>query len=638
MKFSSVFSCAVIFGIFKSQFGASTGENLQDVAKFVGDLVQDATESNPQQAYDIALLHIESEPQNDLFELIVMEIGSTSVLLTFSILNPSEMQILWRIPMIIIVTDGVHDTSERILNQVMLEKPFSFQSQLADYLTQIFGTKYEVIEACLILVMTTKDQDAIRQSNSDILGLGMTNYIIIYEEDSWKIFTLNVYGQYGTIVELAKSAPKLSDHFPDKQKNLEGYAYKVALIEQYPKIRSKSGASGDFKLDGVNIKIFSEIAKHQGGSLEVVFMGEYKNGSKTPLTEMNQFVKYLVNGKADLTLNTAINIPHLSYRSIINTYDVVAYCAVVPVPPRLSFLRFLLTPYDAPSWLALGLAVSVSAWLWRFLFLKNGNSNSASHFLFGIFGNFLGQAIPFGATSRMQTLLLYLCILMTFILGSAYQSIILSLIYKSREGERFRTFDELFLSNMTFHTDSTFATYLEHSQHSVDIGRFKTDWAMFNGVGIWNRSFNAAIIRCDALEFEFSVLVDTQIYDQYYMLPEILFPMYEKFLLGFKSSFYAKLQRYYDLIFESGIRQHIERLLEIKNENLLKSQTLFMNSEGYLFNMDDLIGGFLILIAGHAISFAVFIYEVFPAMMVKFRIIRRTLLKFFRSLKNKLMG
>lgn len=370
-----------------------------------------------------------------------------------------------------------------------------------DYLFQIFGQNYEAIEAHLIIVLTTTEHDSLRHSTAAILGVGMTSYIVIYEEQSWKIFSANVFGKYKTVVELSESVPKFSEHFPDNQRNLEGYTYQIVLVEQYPKIRS-TVASGALKPEGVNIEIFSEIAKHQGGSWKVDFKCEDKNGSKTLCSDVEKFVSVLFAGDTALTLNTAILVPSFSYRSMINTYDVVAFCAVVPVPPRLSFLRFLLTPYDTPSWLALGLAVSVSAWIWRFLIKNQGNSNSASHFMFGIFGNFLGQAIPFRTTSRMQTTLLYLCILMTFILGSAYQSIILSLMSKSREGERFTTFEELFQSNMSFDTDQTFKQYLQGSQSPISMNRFNTDWTRPDDIDTWNVSKKAAILRCDSLEFE----------------------------------------------------------------------------------------------------------------------------------------
>lgn len=333
----------------------------------------------------------------------------------------------------------------------------------------------------------------------------------------------------------------MSEHFPDRQKNLEGFTYELALTEQYPRIRAKKLPDGNYQLGGVNIEIFSEIVKHQGGVWTVKVMSDYKNGSKASSRDMDQFAQALLVGQADLTLNTAINVPTVSYRSFVNTYDTVTYCAIVSVPPRLSFLRFLLTPYNPLSWFALWLAVAASALLWRLLIAKNGHSHSTSHFVFGVIANFLGQAIPIKTSSRKQTALLYLCILATFIMGNAYQSIILSLISKSRDGERFKTFNELLQSNLTFDTDFNFKSHVKNTHTSVDLARFNTEWERLENFGMWNKSVNAAILRCDGLEYELNVVVDRQTYEKFYMLPEVQMPMYELFMLGARSPFHARL-------------------------------------------------------------------------------------------------
>lgn len=478
-------------------------------------------------------------------------------------------------------------------------------------MSQVLGYHYEAIETHAIVVLTSTENDSFQHTSNCLVRLGIMGYIIIAKTNAWKIYALNVFGRYGTHIALTESSPKFNEHFPDRQKNLEGYVYKVALIEQYPRIRSKKRLDGDYELGGVNIEIFSEIAKHQHASWEIEIMSDYKKGSKGSSKDMEQFSLALVGGSADLTLNTAFNVPTLTYRSLVNTYDTVAYCAVVPVPPRLSFLRFLLTPYDPLSWIALWMAVAASSLLWRFSIAKSGVSNSTSFFVFGVIANFLGQAIPFKKTNRKQNLLLYLCILATFIMGNAYQSIILSLMSKSREGERFKTFDELLQSSLAFETDVNFKSYLETSQKSVDLGRFNTEWARLENFGMWNKSVNAGIFRCDGLEFELNFLVDRQTYDKFYLLPDKQMPMYESFMLSARSPFYPRLQRYYDWLFESGIRQHFDHLLEIKNENLLKSRNLFISNECYLLNLDDLSGIFLLWFAGNMIGLLIFLLERF---------------------------
>lgn len=248
--------------------------------------------------------------------------------------------------------------------------------------------------------------------------LGITNFIIIYEKFIWKADSFNTFPPTLSSVDLESTEPKVSKLFPDRQRNLKGYAYKVALKKEFPRIIWPQFV-GETVAKGVNIYVFSEIARHQNGSLEMNFIS--KRNAKEDFELLH---KTLFSKNADLTLNTIGLFPGLSYRSMINTYDVAAYCALVPIPPRLSFLRFLLTPFDTSSWMAFSVVVLVAAFLFRFSKKKSETSSSAVLFVFGVISNFLGQAIPLRTTSRMQKIILYFCILVMFIMGNAYLSII----------------------------------------------------------------------------------------------------------------------------------------------------------------------------------------------------------------------
>lgn len=101
----------------------------------------------------------------------------------------------------------------------------------------VFGPKFEAFESKLILIKKSFDSTWLQQSTAAIFLLGITNFIIIIEVRTWKIVSLTIYPPTSSLVDLASAKPISSQHFPDLQENLKGYAYKVALTKQFPRIR-----------------------------------------------------------------------------------------------------------------------------------------------------------------------------------------------------------------------------------------------------------------------------------------------------------------------------------------------------------------------------------------------------------------
>ena len=78
-----------------------------------------------------------------------------------------------------------------------------------------------------------------------------------------------------------------------------------------------------------------------------------------------------------------------------------------------------------------------------------------------------------------------------------------------------------------------------------------------------NSTIKMALIgRCDALEYMTKVELNYDLGSQFYMLPDSTMLFYEKFALARGSPFYDKLQMMHNFVFESGIRQYWNHLLE----------------------------------------------------------------------------
>lgn len=110
MNFSRIFCCVLIFKIVATQFMAKTDNDYQIVAKFVGELVRDASKKDPPKNYDTLVVQVEGKPQSEFFDEILMQLRFENVLLTFSNQKSIE-KVLQGAPMIVIITDGVSLTS-----------------------------------------------------------------------------------------------------------------------------------------------------------------------------------------------------------------------------------------------------------------------------------------------------------------------------------------------------------------------------------------------------------------------------------------------------------------------------------------------------------------------------------------------
>lgn len=475
-----------------------------------------------------------------------------------------------------------------------------FQNILVKLLGSTFESSYFRSETKFIFIATAPLRGELISLTKFFLGHRITNFIILYKilnpETTWKIFSFNQFTQESYFVDLVRASADVSLLFPDQLKNMKGYKYRAVMFEQVPRLF----INGKGTWVGIDILMVSEILKHQNANIAILLMKP----------DEDTFSKALAHPQIDFTLNTAIK-PGVgtSYRRFINTHDVNGFCALVPIPSRLSFLHFLLTPYDPMSWSFMALSTLICAVLWTLL--SGGQRTSSFYFVFGIIANFLGQSIPFRGNRRMQMILLQLCIMMTFIMGNAYQSLIIASMTASREGIRFKTVSEMFNSDLKFKVDLIYYINMKASNMSSSIlDRMDIAGERINYSSLKNNNY-AVIARCDILEIRMKYLGNYNAVYDFYMLPEKLMTFYENFMLGPKSPLYDRLQLYNEYIFESGIRQYWKESLTIQGDADLSRREDYFKNEEYLLTMDDVYGTFYILLVGYAASFVVFLFEFF---------------------------
>jgi len=199
---------------------------------------------------------------------------------------------------------------------------------------------------------------------------------------------------------------------------------------------------------------------------------------------------------------------------------------------------------------------------------------------------------------------------MTFIMGNAYQSIIISTMSSSRNGTRLNTVDDMINSNLKFMVDPRF-----YIRANLEFAKIKD--RMTIGTGTVNytetaRDNYAIIASCSMLNYEMHEQGSLNAINNYYMLPEQMMPFYEALELAAESPFYETLQRYMNYIHESGIRQQFDFTRDKRTWAMRrKLDEDYIAKEEYLLTWDDIHGVFYLLAVGCVISVLVFLLEIF---------------------------
>lgn len=375
---------------------------------------------------------------------------------------------------------------------------------------------------------------------------------------------------------------------PFYKKSFKNFEYRVIVGFQVPKV-FKYPDSELYR--SVDLEILKIIAEKDNSTITQIVLDTRKE-------IFYDVFDLFVNHTADLTVLTQIMFKFEYFVKYINTYDEDAFCALVQVPERLTFLHFLLEPIDAWCWTAIILSTTACAIFWQ---IVSKNVNSTLNFIFFVFGIFLGQGIPLRIDRRVLTVISQVCVLMAFVIGSTYQSLIISLMSASRNGIQFQTFDELFSSDLTFRADYIFMIGINGTVASSVMDRIKS----LNFASIGNNIIDkkiAVIKRCSVLHNRHGESQSLETENNFYILPDKLMPFMEKFYLKFGSPLQDHLQRHFDFAFEAGIRQYWKNKFKSKDVLRIHRDALYIAEEKYLLTISDIYGVFYILLSGYGMA------------------------------------
>jgi hypothetical protein len=393
--------------------------------------------------------------------------------------------------------------------------------------------------------------------------------------------------------------------FSDKLRNVNRYTFKIFATNQNPRLIHSNGT-----FRGVDVFFMETVAKKLNARISFSFydLQDYK------LSKF--FANSLLDGSADMNLNTMNSFSTIKVMDLFNTFDVGGYCALIPLPPRNSFFKYLLKPFDGATWIMMAVSVVALAILWSiFKRHRDGrNLNSPGFMVFRVIAMFLGQDVPAQVTRWFHVMVVQLFVFAIMILGNLYESQLISLMTVSRNGSRITTVDDMMNSNFIF--CSNYFTYNFLSLNGQNTSRHSLCNEMYdnNDIDYKTKAANQTVLimRCDNAYDMFNTRHVKYTYGHptnfYYILPEKLHFFYEQIRTGSYSPFTYKFQELSLRIFESGIRQHWQMQLH-NSSNEIDLKQIAIDNEDFLLKMDDLKFVFVICFFGLAVASITFVIE-----------------------------
>lgn len=406
--------------------------------------------------------------------------------------------------------------------------------------------------------------------------------------------------------------------FPDKLKNLHGYKYTVIF-------RGNKGTRGSnrIRMGSITTKdgTFGILFGPDILFLETV-VNKQNAGVRLMRVESFQVAALAINRKeVDMVLDTdLVEISPQTSRSSINTFETDGFCAMVPMPEIRSYFDFILKPFDLWTWIFVFITITSCTIAWKLLNLtSNIEGNSSSYYVFGFIANFLGQSVPFREHRTSQKIILQLTIVLTFILGTLYQSLIISSITASPARTKITKIDELIIGDYSFQIDKSFVLLLNNSECvqrmspkivgnadlSVDIKKVKQ----------LSSQKIAIIATCSTIDFFLNENHDDgskpkERMKYYYMLDEPFNSFYMKLLTSPYSWFHKRFQEFSLVVFESGIKKASTETNPVKDPQKFEETNVYKSAD-YFLVLNDIAPVFYILGFGLALSTFVLLMEIF---------------------------
>ncbi len=329
---------------------------------------------------------------------------------------------------------------------------------------------------------------------------------------------------------------------------MNGYKYEIVLRSQSGRIEYSNGTLKGVR--GFFVDILME--KQNAGYKMKHYENSYStNFSQVKFNEKLNTLDYDLNLLSDIRRNENMSEP-------ICTYDPLQYCVAVPKKyVRKTFGYFFVSDFTPEmGFMCLG-AIFLSLSIWSFIYYKklSRSPNSAGHFLFGIFGFFVGQGVEFQKLCVLQTFLVQLFVYGLFFFSNLYTSLLVAFQGENRISLEISSFADIKKHNLPVRTPSQ--VYNIFNESDFDRGFMKQLIPGPNPYKMAEDIFNQEAIaaRCTTLiaerekTFRFAR-------DLYYILDEKIILNFEYFYFNRLNPYRLKFQHYKNAVFEAGLEHY----------------------------------------------------------------------------------
>jgi hypothetical protein len=321
----------------------------------------------------------------------------------------------------------------------------------------------------------------------------------------------------------------------------------------------------------------------------------------------------LTDKNYDLCPNTRVVLHYLTQEMIsIQTYSTADYCALIPNEPKKSFLRFMVSPFDLATWILILLALLIGAIVYSLMYCRDLNHSirTGFGFLYGIYGIFLGQGSNLFEQRCRKNAFFQTFIFFAFLLGTLYQSLIISFIFFNRNVRSIKTFEDLKNSDLKIYTDHNMKTVLALTENESFMKRIVVLEALEESFLRGLNESGTILSSCYMIDFVHNNY--EIIYSNYYKLSEPISSYYKTYVPRRSNPFAETIQKYSLKFFESGISGFFDtKFASELNEKVIRMRVYSesLNNDEIFLNFEDLSGAFIILLVGFVLAGLAFVFE-----------------------------
>jgi hypothetical protein len=392
-----------------------------------------------------------------------------------------------------------------------------------------------------VIISTESTGIRVSKIGLSLYDMGILNFVVSFT-DSDLYHSFNYFNRQTYQVNMLSDLDQI---FPDKLKNLFGYSYRVMYFLNFPYSIMHKGM-----IHGIYFYFLVEILNQQNATGHIE---KYFNSLELVHNHLDDELK---SKDIDFCPGTLLALRRgFGEKIAIQTYRTDAFCVLVSKEPRKSFVAFLISPFDAWTWIIFFVSLfgcTVIYVLFRRLKKFSEILRAGADYMFAIFGLFLGQGADFLNPVSLRNFFSQPMIFFVFLLGTVYQSLIIAFMFENRYGQTVKTFEDLKTSDHIIYADYYFKHVIESSENDTALfsKRFRTVQNLYDLTLMEFNESSAIITGCQNANYFYNF---QSIHSNFYRLAEPIHPFFVHFVTRKSNPFAQKIQDYVLTFTEFGL-------------------------------------------------------------------------------------